>query len=67
MAQVAEGEYNFKCLLKSDEGWWGGVVVDGPLMPFGKFEYKHDLYGNIKENQGSPVLISNSGTLYLVR
>jgi hypothetical protein len=40
---------------------WGGVVVDGSSMPFGKYEYKHDLYGDVKENQGSPVLISNSG------
>jgi len=60
-AQVTAVEYNFKCLLENEEAWWGGVVVDGPLMPFGKFEYKHDLYGNIKENQGSPVLISSSG------
>jgi hypothetical protein len=61
IAQVAEGKYNFETLLKDEEGWWGGVVVDGPLMPFGKFEYEYDLYGDIKENQGSPVLISNSG------
>ena len=61
IAQVAKGEYYFKSILNNGEGWWGGVVVDGPLMPFGKFEYKHDLYGDVKENQGSPVLISNSG------
>lgn len=36
-------------------------MVDGPLMPFGNFSYEHDLYGNVKENQGSPVLISSSG------
>ena len=61
IAQVAKGEYYFKSILNNGEGWWGGVVVDGPLMPFGKYEYKHDLYGDVKENQGSPVLISNSG------
>lgn len=60
-AQVADKNYNFEDRVKKDESWWGGVVVDGPLMPFGEFNYKHDLYGNLKENQGSPVLISGSG------
>ena len=61
VAQTTEKEYSFKCQLDNQEAWWGGVVVDGPLMPFGKFEYKHDLYGDVKENQGSPILISSSG------
>ncbi len=61
VAQVNEEVYNFKYILDSSEAWWGGVVVDGPLMPFGNFGYEHDLYGNVKENQGSPVLISSAG------
>ncbi|MBK7229320.1 MAG: alpha-galactosidase [Ignavibacteriales bacterium] len=61
VAQTNETEYIFKCQLENQEAWWGGVVVDGPLMPFGKFEYTHNLYGDVKENQGSPVLISSSG------
>lgn len=60
-AQIAEGEYYFKSILNDGERWWGGVVVDGPLMPFGKYEYEHDLFGDVKENQGSPVLISSAG------
>jgi alpha-glucosidase (family GH31 glycosyl hydrolase) len=59
-AQIAEGEYYFKSILNNGEGWWGGVV-EGPLMPFGKYEYEHDLFGDVKENQGSPVLISSAG------
>lgn len=61
IAQKASGEYYFESILSTGEEWWGGVVVDGPLMPFGKYEYKHNLYGDVKENQGSPVLISSSG------
>jgi len=57
----AQTESKFEDKLEKGEGWWGGVVVDGPLMPFGKFAYQHDLYGNVKENQGSPLLISSSG------
>jgi alpha-glucosidase (family GH31 glycosyl hydrolase) len=61
VAQIKEEGYNVKCALESGENWWGGVVVDGPLMPFGNFKYEHDLYGNVKENQGSPILISSTG------
>ncbi|HSD63282.1 MAG TPA: glycoside hydrolase family 31 protein [Ignavibacteriaceae bacterium] len=57
----AQADYHYESAVEEGEGWWGGVVVDGPLMPLGKFEYEHDLYGDIKENQGSPVLISSSG------
>lgn len=57
----AQLDHQYKSNVKDGEGWWGGVVVDGPLMPFGKSEYSHDLYGDIKENQGSPVLVSSSG------
>ena len=60
-AQIVEAGYSFNYLLENEEVWWGGVVVDGNLMPFGNFKYEHDLYGDIKENQGSPVLISSSG------
>lgn len=61
IAQVNGEVFNFKCVLDSSESWWGGVVVDGPLMPYGNFIYEHDLYADVKENQGSPVLISSSG------
>ena len=55
IAQEVESEYYFESILFESERWWGGVVVDGSIMPFGKYEYEHDLYGDVKENQGSPV------------
>ena len=36
IAQVAKGEYYFKSILNNGEGWWGGVVVDGPFNAFWK-------------------------------
>ena len=45
------GDYRISIELSADEYWWGGVVVDGSTMPFGKFPYAHDLLGNNKGNQ----------------
>jgi alpha-glucosidase (family GH31 glycosyl hydrolase) len=61
IAQKAGDKYYFETILYEAEAWWGGVVVDASIMPFGMYEYEHDLYGDVKENQGSPVLISDSG------
>ncbi len=60
-AQDIQTVHNFNYELKADESWWGGIVVDGPKMPFGKFKYSFDLFGDLKGNQGAPVLISNLG------
>jgi len=59
--QNEKKEYYFNCKIIENEGWWGGLVVDGSLMPFGEFTYNHNLYGDLKGNQGVPVLISNFG------
>ncbi|MCB9069429.1 MAG: alpha-galactosidase [Calditrichae bacterium] len=55
------GDYRISIELSADEYWWGGVVVDGSAMPFGKNPYAHDLLGNNKGNQSQPLLISNQG------
>jgi alpha-glucosidase (family GH31 glycosyl hydrolase) len=61
LPQNGKKEYYFNYKINDNEGWWGGVVVDGPKMPFGNFKYSIDLYGDLKGNQGVPILISNSG------
>lgn len=44
------------------EFWWGGLSVDGPLMPFGEeTNLQRALYGNNAGNQASPILVSNEG------
>lgn len=43
-----------------DEYWYGGLVEDGDQMPF-KNSYACDMYGDLKLNQGSPLLISSKG------
>lgn len=47
-------------LIQQDEYWWGGSVIFGTQMPFGKKEFSFDLSDHTG-NQNSPVLISNKG------
>ena len=44
-----------------NEGWWGGVVVDGVKMPLGEINYSFNLYGNDAGNQAVPLLVSSKG------
>lgn len=43
------------------EGWWGGLVNEGHLMPFGKNEFSFDLLNSGDGNQSAAFLISNKG------
>lgn len=42
------------------ESWWCGISNDGVKMPL-KIGYEFDQNGNLAENQGQPLLISNKG------
>jgi alpha-glucosidase len=52
-------EINLK--IFEDEYWWGGSVVDGSLMPYGREDFSHNQLGDIKGNQSQPLLLSNRG------
>jgi len=58
---TAETAFQKRIPLKTNEKWWGGAVVDGPLMPFGDFQYSLELLGDHTGNQSQPLLISNFG------
>lgn len=45
---------------KSNEYWWGGVINEGFLMPFGDRPHTRDLR-RTDDNQASPLLVSNLG------
>lgn len=48
--------------LLPGEFWWGGLSVDGYLMPFGEeTELQRKLYGNNAGNQATPLLVSSKG------
>lgn len=42
------------------EYWWGGVINEGHLMPFGDHPHTRDLRLT-DDNQASPLLLSNLG------
>ncbi|MGI4021702.1 MAG: glycoside hydrolase family 31 protein [Janthinobacterium lividum] len=46
--------------IEPGEKWYGGTVDDGLAMPF-KSGYSFDLYGNNKDNQSAPLLLSTKG------
>ncbi|WP_105616048.1 glycoside hydrolase family 31 protein [Vallitalea okinawensis] len=48
-----------QCL--ENEVWWGGLVEDGIIMPFGNQAITRDLTVNTTSNQGMPLLLSNKG------
>lgn len=43
------------------EGWWGGSVNQGHIMPFGKKDYSLNLLGTSDGNQTVAFLLSNTG------
>ena len=45
---------------KPEEFWWGGVINEGHLMPFGDRPHTRDLRMT-DDNQASPLLLSNLG------
>lgn len=47
--------------ILKDEGWWGALVNEGHIMPFGKSDFSFDLYSDCDGNQSFPFLISNKG------
>lgn len=48
--------------LLPGEYWWGGLSVDGPLMPYSEeTKLTRNLYGDNAGNQASPILVSNKG------
>ncbi len=48
--------------LLPGEFWWGGLSVDGPLMPFNEeSNVVRDLNGDNRGNQASPILVSSKG------
>ena len=48
--------------LLPGEYWWGGLSVDGYLMPYHeRTQLKRNLYGNNAGNQASPILVSSKG------
>jgi len=47
--------------IGADEKWWGGAVVDGRFMPYGREKIERDFWANTYGNQAQPLLISNSG------
>jgi len=46
--------------LEQGEKWFGGTVDDGWKMPF-QDAYSFNLYGNNKDNQAAPLLLSTKG------
>ncbi len=47
--------------LFDGEHWWGGLVQDGILMPYGSIDFSRDLSEEQNNNQSAPLLISNHG------
>ena len=58
-AQDIQTVHNFNYELKAGRKIVGRIVVDGPKMPFGKFKYSFDLFGDLKGDRGENFLISN--------
>ncbi len=58
-ATVAGDRVEWK--IEAGEYWWGGLSVDGPLMPYGEKEISRDLYADNRGNQAQPLLLSNHG------
>ena len=47
--------------LLPDEGWWGGLVNEGHIMPFGQKDFTYNLYDDCDGNQAVAFLLSNKG------
>src|SRR4051794_8957042 len=48
-------------LLEKGERWWGGAVSSGSRMPMGNELLSFNLYGDVSQNQSTPLLISSLG------
>lgn len=59
-ANASRAERDTSIQLLKNELWWGGSVIFGTEMPFGKKDFSFDL-SNHTGNQNAPVLISNKG------
>src|ERR1700710_614525 len=46
--------------IEAGEKWYGGTVDDGHAMPF-QNGYRFNLYGDNKDNQSAPLLLSTKG------
>lgn len=56
------GNTSFETKLLPNEFWWGGLSVDGPIMPYSDTtKLTRNLFGANKGNQAQPLLISNKG------
>jgi alpha-glucosidase len=62
-AQPSEGKGDtYSTTLLPGEYWWGGLSVDGILMPYHEGTViRRNLWGNNAGNQAQPLLISNKG------
>jgi len=47
--------------ILENEKWWGGAVLDGRNMPFGKDGLLYDQSADCKTNQAAPLFISSKG------
>lgn len=53
---------SYSISFQEGEYWWGGLSVDGPMMPYTvNTNYKRDLWGDNAGNQAQPLLLSNKG------
>jgi len=50
--------------IMEDEVWWGGAVVDGRNMPFGKADFSLDQNGSVGTNQAQPLFLSSKGRYF---
>ncbi len=64
VASAAEKTHTLTLPLLPNEKWWGGRVVDGPVMPFhAGVEIERTLRSHIRggANQAQPLLLSSAG------
>jgi len=48
-------------VIKENESWWGGAVVDGRNSPLNQEHFIYDQFANCKGNQASPFYLSDKG------
>lgn len=53
--------YKITVPLLEGEYWWGGIVSDGYMMPYGDGNIKRSLKEQTFNNQTAPFLVSNKG------
>ncbi len=60
-AQSTDNPIKLRISKIDGESWWGGLVSQGHLAPFGNENYKANLYSDNASNQAQPLLLSNKG------